>query len=432
MGMTNTELKRIITESTEIRLTKIIRRNYDDDIEKLTDSSRPLKILTGIRRGGKSTILKKLYFKLIKEDKIPENNILFLNFEHPLLVEYLNLKRLVEIYDLFMSSVDTTKSIYLFLDEIQNVEGWEKFVRTIYDSTNINIFVTGSNSKLLSSEYTTTLGGRYIELHILPFNFKEFVLYHNLEVINGFDLVRNRNEILGLYNKFLSFGGIPEIIDLEDIQKLNLKSTLIDKILLKDIIERFNVKYPTLLLSLLKYLEKNIGNIISSKNIMNIRDKTLDYDEKTISKYLTYLEQSYLIRRLEKFDIKTKSVFNTQKKYYFTDNIFSEYSSYTDKLENIVYTNLLRKYIDSESIYFGKAQDGNEIDFIVDQKETKLNIQVCSELTYENLARETKNILIKDGDFQNILIYEKIGEIDTNNYPEIKFVNVINWLLDVE
>jgi len=427
--MSYDELKQIISESSLISGDqKVIVRSYDD-LDKLINTSKPIKILTGIRRSGKSFILKKIFnkAKLITSP----NNLLFINFEHPLLEGKINLTELLKVYDLFLSQVDKTKPMLVFLDEIQNIKGWEKFVRTIYDSTSVNIFITGSNSRLLSSEYTTVLGGRYLEFHILPFNFSEFLEYNNLIVKDSFKKVELRNEILGKYKEFVEYGGIPEAILLETPFKLQLKHSLVEKILLKDIIERFSLYYPQLLRSILRYLERNVGNIVSAGNIMNSKDKNLEYDEKTITKYLEYLEQSYLVRKVEKFDIKTKAIFNTQKKYYFTDNIFTEYSNYSDKVENLVYTSLLRKYENQEDIYFGKAIDGSEIDFIVAHRDIKLKIQVCSELNPQNIKREIKTLLNSDSEYQKILIYEELRDIKEEEYPEIKFIQITNWLLDL-
>ncbi|MEK7164221.1 MAG: AAA family ATPase [Patescibacteria group bacterium] len=178
--MTYNELLTIIAESAQLNTEMSVVRSFESELYPLLSVPKPLKAITGLRRSGKSYLLKKMYRHLIDKMGVPQSNILFVNFENDRLVKYCNLIGLRNLFDIFISHTSGQKPIYLFLDEIQNVHQWESFVRTIYDSTNYNIFITGSNSHLLSSEFSTSLGGRILEFNIYPFSFKEYIEWNNI------------------------------------------------------------------------------------------------------------------------------------------------------------------------------------------------------------------------------------------------------------
>ncbi len=182
VGMTYNELLTVIAESAQLGTEQSIDRSIESELYLLLKVPKPLKAITGLRRSGKSYLLKKMYRHLIDELGIPPSNILFINFENDRLLKYRNLIGLRNLFDMFISHANGQNPMYLFLDEIQNVHEWESFVRTVYDSTDYNIFITGSNSHLLSSEFSTSLGGRILEFNIYPFSFSEYLQWNHVPI----------------------------------------------------------------------------------------------------------------------------------------------------------------------------------------------------------------------------------------------------------
>lgn len=433
--MTYSELVTIIAESAKLNQQQTVVRSYESKLEQLLSVPKPLKAITGIRRSGKSFLLKKMYRRLIDKLAIPQSNILFVNFENDRLVKNRNLIGIRNMYEMFISHANNQKPIYLFLDEIQNVYQWEIFVRTIYDSTNHNIFVTGSNSHLLSSEFSTSLGGRILEFHIFPFSFKEFLQWNNIPVPNNiFQLSENKSTIQSFLNQYLRFGGLVETFNLTDDQKISYLETLNEKIIINDILKRFNLKHPDVLKSVGQFLQINVGNITSVRNITQwIRNlgEEKRLDPKTVQTYIEYLEKTYLIKKIKKFSFKTKEVFSTQNKYYFVDNLFSQKSDVEDQIENVVFQHLARENI--QDIYYGRDERGSEIDFIIDNQHQAF--QVCYQLTDTNLMRETKSLdLFYKYTQESIslhLVYMYDQRTLKRNLPNIQLTSLDQLLLDV-
>ncbi len=310
------KLTEIIIDSSKQK-QKGIERNIEKELTKILFSDKPISVITGIRRSGKSFLLKNLYKKLLKKN-IPVQNILFLNFEDDRLNNYLEIKELRQIYEMFLSHADKNSPVYLFFDEIQNIPAWEKFIRTIYDSTNHRIYISGSNAKLLSQEFATTLGGRLLEYTLYPFSFKELLNFTKIKYENAFERAENKTEIDKFLQKYISFGGLPETFNLSDKSKVTYRKSLLDKIIINDIITRFRLQSVNLLTDILYFLEKNAGKLISYKKIANV-SKT---NEKTVEQYISYLNTAYIIEKLKKFSWKTKAIFDKNKKFYFIDNLF--------------------------------------------------------------------------------------------------------------
>ena len=394
--MTYSELANIIHESARLDHEGGIIRSYETRLEKASITPKPIKVITGIRRSGKSYLLKKLYRKLIDTDGISVSNILFLNFEDDRLIQQQNLTSLRNIYELFLTAVNSTQPVYIFLDEIQYVSGWERFVRTIYDSTLHHIYITGSNSHLLSSEFSTSLGGRILEFHIFPFSFAEFLQSFQIKIPqNPFEWAELRSSITFRFEQYVKFGGLPEIINLPESEKLNARNSLIEKIIVRDVINRFKLRYPTILKSLYLYLELHTGDIASSKNIANYiknQGEIKNLSDKTVKIYLEYLEKTFLVMAIKKFSYKTKEIFSEQKKYYFVDNIFSVLADPEDWLENVVFNHLIRVN-DPSNVYYGRDERGREVDFVIRNSDQRLDaIQVCYKLTDDNLDREIRTL----------------------------------------
>lgn len=430
--MTYSELVTIITESSSLSQDRVVLRSYETELTALLTVPKPLKAITGLRRSGKSFLLKRLYQRLVEELKIPKENLFFVNFENDRLVKQRNLTGLRHLYELFLSQADTNKPVYLFLDEVQNVSQWETFVRTVYDSTEHHIFITGSNSHLLSSEFSTSLGGRILEFYILPFSFGEFLTWNGVPVPKDvFELAKNRPQIEKLLGQYLNFGGLPEVFSLPDDQKASYQETLTEKIIVNDVLERFNLNHPDQLKNICQFLQTNVGNITSVRNltawIKNLGGED-DLDAKTVKLYLEYLEKTYLVNKLAKFSLKTKGIFTNQYKYYFADNLFCQKSDKEDQIENAVWQYFLR--VGTKHVYYGRDDQGHEVDFVTADNLTAF--QVCYQLTDENFSRETRSLEIfkKANPSASLnLIFLNDGRTVKTEKPEINFVSLDKLLL---
>ena len=426
--LTYSQLAEIIIDSSKTSKEGIIRE-IEPKVEEVLFTPKPIKVITGIRRSGKSFLLKRQYKKLL-HNAIPQQNILFVNFEDDRLTDNLDLKGLRRIYELFISKAELEKPIYLFLDEIQNIDGWEKFVRTLYDSTNHAIYITGSNAQLLSKEFASTLGGRLLEFSVLPFSFRETLAYFEIAIENKFEQASNASQIRNVMSNYLNFGGIAETFDLSDDAKKTYRKSLIDKIVINDIIERYKLNSPELLDNILLYLEKNIGNIVSYANIANVSKST----DNTIEKYISYLINAFILKKLPKFSWKTKSIFDKNKKFYFIDNLFSLNADIEDKLENLCYQHLIRTFPD-DKLFLGRDDKGKEIDFLVKHSDDSFTaVQVCYELNQRNMKRESSSLLLfnkYDDNPNNQYLIVYMYNTLTSEIPQgVKGVHLLDFLLD--
>jgi predicted AAA+ superfamily ATPase len=299
------------------------------DAEKMileSIGSKPMKIITGFRRSGKSFIVQRIARKLVNSKKYSRENLLYLNFEDFRLAEVLSPKDLSRIYDFFLSRIAKKGKKLLILDEIQNVNGWDKWIRTVYEKEkDIEIILTGSNSQLLSQELGTNLAGRFIEFFIFPFSFKEFLTYRQISVNHEKDYLQNRQEIRTQFYEFLKFGGLPEVLDIRNEEsKLSYLQGIVTKVILDDVIKRFNIENINLLEKLLSYLLSTAGNIVAYTKLKNRIQAYGLYDIKveTIIKYINYLTKPFALVELNKFDWKQSKVFSTSKKFYAIDTGF--------------------------------------------------------------------------------------------------------------
>jgi len=417
----------IIQTSARIPETKIVERRIDEKLKKTLDVAKPLKVITGLRRSGKSFALKKIYHDLIARN-IPPKNILFINFELDLAHPINDLASLRETFDTFIAHADEDKPVYLFLDEIQNIDRWEKFVRTLYDSADYHIYVTGSNSNLLSGEFSTVLGGRILQYEIQPFSYREFLAFHDALYETPFEKASLKSNLIRLQDLYLHFGGLVETFLLEDEEKRSYRTSLIEKIIIKDILERHTLENAGVLRDLILYLEKNVCSIA---NYTKIAEAT-PVSDVTIEKYLTYLMDTYMLYELPKFYWKTKEIFSVQKKYYFVDNLFIHKAPEGPKLENLVFQQLIRG--PQAEIYFGRKDRGKEINFVVKHDDDYDLIQVCYELNEDNIKREVGNLIKARknlGDMHKYLLLYDHLKVNEEKIPrEIEHLNVWDWLLD--
>ena len=373
----------------------MVRREiYLNKISKLIDNEL-IKVITGVRRCGKSYMLNLIIDKLIKHG-INEKNIILINFDNPLYNSIDNTREL----DLLTESLtkDVEGKIYFFFDEIQNVEGWEKSVngyKIIYDC---DIYITGSNSKLLSGELATHLTGRYIEIKMKPFSFIEFLEYKN-------DNIRQKKE---LFDEYLKYGGMPIVLSLDEDYKLEYLNDLFNSIFTKDIVKRYKIRDFGILLRLVNFILDNVGKSFSAKSIISyLKDYNIKIARKTIYNYLKYLEEACLIIKVPREDLESKNILKINEKYYVVDHGFCQAMTGRNKinisriLENIVYIELLRRGWD---VKIGKIGD-YEIDFVCHKFSEKIYIQVTYSLAGSDAyEREFRPLLMVQDNFPKYVI----------------------------
>ena len=415
-----------------------IYREYLDALHA-TIGSKPIKIITGFRRSGKSFLVQLAARKLIENNTFSVSNILYLNFEDFRLAGINTPEKVDAFYKVFRSEIADGKKKLLIFDEIQNVNNWDRFIRTIYETDHdVEIILTGSNSRLLSSEIGSNLAGRFIELSIQPFDFTEYLRYMGVKISNAADYFRNQEKIHYHFSQYVKFGGLPEILSINsETARFSYIEGIISKVILDDIIKRFNIKHTSVVEKTLFYLFSAIGNIISFTKISNyLKRLDISIKNETLIKYIQYVLTTFAIYETNKFDWKLGKLFGTTRKYYAVDtgvvNLYpGMVSNYSKQLENIVFLKLKRN---RKQINFGALPSGKEIDFITQTANGEFEkYQVTQTLHKDNYDRELssfilQNTYLKDG--KNILLTldENEEEIDYQDAKVLK-KNLIRWLL---
>lgn len=389
-----------------------LRNHYIKKIEEFSDTKN-ITIITGQRRVGKSFVV----VGFLKKNKINIKNCFYLNKEFDINNDIKNAKDLNKLFETYKKQYKEPE--YIIIDEIQDIKDWEFFVRWVYASKKYKVIITGSNSKLLSSELSTFLTGRFLSFEVFSFTYKEFL---------GFSKQKKGKES---FIEYANFGWLPEILlQKNDILKNHYLKSTIDTMIYQDIIKRYEVKNQDLAEKILKFLAENIGNLTSLRNIEKyIMHEKLKVSVATISKYVKYFENAYLIKKADRIWLKGKEYFKFIGKYYFSDvglrNILigSDYSNISQILENIVYNQLA--YLDYE-IKIGTLWE-KEIDFVITKWKEKKYIQVCYTLTEEKTRkREFGNLLEINDNFEKIVIStDEIGNFD---YKWVKWMNIIDFL----
>lgn len=352
---------------------------------------KEIQILLGIRRSGKSTLFKLVINHLLQE-KVPPQSILYLNLDDPFFSDIWESPEL--LYKVIEASEKLTgvKPSYLFLDEIQNVQSWEKFVKSIYDSEIFKkIFITGSNSSLLKSNYATLLSGRYLVAPVMPLSFQEIL--HNQGIMTNLDLIKAKPRVLNLAENLLYFGGFPEVWKtLEPELKREQLLGYYETILLKDCISNNKIREIKKFKELTLYLLSNNGTLFSYNNLA----KAIGSNENTVKEFIRILEDSFLINEVKHFSYSLKDQTKLPKKSFCVDNglihaVSFQFSENRGKLfENLVYTELCK--MGFEEIYYFTHQ--KECDFVVKSGKQKIALQATFELTAHNHDREYDGLMI--------------------------------------
>ena len=395
----------------------IERNEYLNQIRPLV-GKHIIKVFTGVRRSGKSTLLK-LIIKELKNNGVDENNIILIDFDS---VEALRFSDITQVSDYIQDSTKNVDGkIYLFFDEVQRITQWERLVNAYFNDENYDVYVTGSNSKLLSGEFATYLTGRYVEIKVYPFSFKEYLEYYK-------DSNLNQKE---LFNQYIENGGMPSSFQLEN--KMQYLDDLTSSIINKDILQRFNVKNTDLLNNLFAFLLSNIGNLFSANSIHDfLKGKKIKVSINTIYNYLDYLQEACLIYQVKRYDVVGKTLLNHLEKYYVVDHgiresIFNRNMVDIGQiLENIVYFELLRRGYKVNVGIINK----NEIDFVVSKNKEVKYIQVTYILSDEDVVkREFGNLLNIGDNYPKYVI--SMDEIDMSRMG-VKHLNIIDFLLSDE
>lgn len=431
-------------------------KNRDTYLNKLIgfQDTEPIKIITGIRRCGKSSLLK-LMVQHLKNSGITPEQIIEMNFES---FEFRNMS-VDDLYRHIKERIVAGKRMYLFFDELQRIEAWEEAVNAFRVDFDCDIYVTGSNAYLLSSEYSTYLSGRCVEIKMLPLSFKEFLYFHGFEVSETqsafggmrkqvFDENGERYELREVFDAYMRFGGMPGIADvgLDQEKALSFLDGIYSTVVIRDILEREKrrgqkqITDPTLLRKIILFLADNIGSSISIASIGNtlVNEGLLDDGKRkgapsahTVQAYINTLLESYFFYEIKRFDIKGKAYLRTLGKYYIVDIGLRNYllgfrnRDSGHAIENVVYFELLRRGYD---VAIGKIGNA-EVDFIGTTANDKKYIQVTESMLSEDVRkRELAPLQSIRDNYEKLVLTLELG-LDTS-YEGIKVVNLMEWLLN--
>ena len=398
---------------------EITRKLYLDKLDKLINTPL-IKVIIGVRRSGKTFLLKSIQQKLINLG-IKQENIIYISFEsmnydeitdHKMLNKYIK-KR----------TQNLSGKIYFLFDEIQNVKNWEKSINAYRVDFDSDIYITGSNSNLLSGELSTMLSGRYIELKVFPFSFKEVLEYKK---INNKKIDKNK-----VFKEYFKFGGFPEIMQIDDSLKENYLDSLHDSIILRDIISRHDIRDVDMLKRLLDFIIENAGQTFSANSISKyFKKEKRNVSVNKIANYLEYTQNSNMIYKCQREDLIGKKVLSLLEKYYIVDQGLyyrlpkRKNKNYGQILENIVYIELLRR---DYKINIGKVEN-LEVDFVCQKNEKIIYVQVSESIIDENTRKREFKPFEKIKDY-----YPKYVITNDNfDYSEkgIIHLNIIDFLLD--
>lgn len=400
----------------------IFRENYVKKIMAFTDTPF-VKVLTGVRRCGKSTIMQMIMDEL-RAKGISEERIVSYRFDS---MEYEGMTA-KQLYEMLKTKLSDTEKTYLFLDEVQEISSWEKTVNSINTDFNVDIYVTGSNSRMMSSEIATYLTGRYVSFRIFTLSFEEYLTFKK-----QYGEVEDTHKELVNYIKY---GGFPAI----HLQKYTLDEAytivrdIYNSTIFSDIVKRNQVRKVDQLERVVKFVFDNVGKTFSAKSISDyIKSEHRTIDNETVYNYLEKLESAYILHRCRRYDVQGKELLKTQEKFYLADSSF-KYSvlGYNDQsiaamLENVVYLELLRR---GYEVCIGKTPNG-EIDFIATRQNDKLYIQITKEINSEKTEkREYDRLLEINDNYPKYLL--RTDEFADGNYQGIKTMHVADFLLSKE
>ena len=388
-----------------------LRRHKDQDV---------IKVVSGVRRCGKSTLFE-LFKQELLASGVKANQIISINFED---LEYEPLQEYHALHEYIVERLIPETPMYVFLDEVQHVLQFEKVVGSLFIKPNVDIYITGSNAYFMSSDIATLLTGRYVQVEMLPLSFKEFHSAYSQQNLSDMDI----------YNLYIEHSSFPRLVHVEDDESIDeYLESILNTVVLKDIVTRLKITDVPLLLDIIKYLLANIGSLINPTKIANtLTSYGRKTDNKTVEKYLQGLKDGLLIYEVDRFDVKGKALLQRNAKYYVVDSAFRKFLlSRTDSdrghiLENIVYLELIRR---GYRVYVGHLQNG-EIDFVA-KKPHRLEYYQVSYTVMEDttLRRELSPLEQLDDNYPKYLLTMDVLH-KTDNHNGIEQKNVLDWLLE--
>ena len=401
----------------------IERPLYVDKIMAYVDTPF-VKILTGVRRCGKSTILKMIMERLKTERNIPEDRIISCRFDS---MEYEDMTA-KQIYTLLKDQLSSTGRTYLFLDEVQEIRGWEKVVNSLASDFDVDLYITGSNSRMMSSEIATYLTGRYISFRIFTLSFGEYLMFKSKFANVG----EPKTELAN----YVRLGGFPatHLQAYSQDEIYTIVRDIYNSTIFSDIVKRNQVRKIDQLERVVKYTFNNVGNTFSAKSIADyLKAERRSLDNETVYSYLEKLEKAYLLHRCSRYDLQGKEILKTQEKFYLAD-VALRYSvlgynadSVASSLENIVYLELCRR---GYTVNVGKTGD-SEIDFVAVRQNEKIYVQVTQEINSEKTEKREYNRLLEIPDNYPKFVLTT-DEFAGGNYEGIKTMHIADFLLSAE
>lgn len=388
-----------------------LRRHKDQDV---------IKVVSGVRRCGKSTLFE-LFKQELLASGVKANQIISINFED---LEYEPLQEYHALHEYIVERLIPETPMYVFLDEVQHVPQFEKVVGSLFIKPNVDIYITGSNAYFMSSDIATLLTGRYVQVEMLPLSFKEFHSAYSQQNLSDMDM----------YNLYIEHSSFPRLVHVEDDESIDeYLESILNTVILKDIVTRLKITDVPLLLDIIKYLLANIGSLINPTKIANtLTSYGRKTDNKTVEKYLQGLKDGLLIYEVDRFDVKGKALLQRNAKYYVVDSAFRKFLlSRTDSdrghiLENIVYLELIRR---GYRVYVGHLQNG-EIDFVAKMPHRLEYYQVSySVMDDTTLRRELSPLEKLDDNYPKYLLTMDVLH-KTDNHNGIEQKNVLDWLLE--
>ena len=424
MGLKSWLISRIFVAIIVNRVLMFPRELY---IERITPfMNRPLvKVIAGIRRCGKSVVLQ-LIARALEGRGVRREQIVYMNFES---FEWLDVSDAKALYKEVKKRVERIDGrAYILLDEIQEVKDWERAVNSFMVDWDVDVYVTGSNSRMLSSELSTYLTGRYISFQILPLSFEEYFVFHGISVPG------DRHELYAHFERYLRMGGFPaaHVGDYQDEDIYKMVFDIYSSVILRDTVERHNIRNVELLERVTKFVFDNIGNRLNAKNISDyFKSQQRRVDPNTIYNYLDALQSAFIIQRVPRYDIKGKEQLQTNEKYFVGDlSLVYAVMGYKDRaisgaLENVVYWEMRRR---GYEVFIGKQED-KEVDFVGVLRDRKMYVQVTYRLESETtIQREFGPLLSIEDHYPKYVV--SMDEVWKGNIEGVKHVHVAEFLVD--
>lgn len=430
--MEKNKLKELIIEHKEKFLSKggLVRREIQDDIKNFI-KQKEIILITGARRGGKSSLMKLICDDIVTKFNVPIPNVLYLNFEDERFVDF-SVKDFETLYETFIEIENPRGRKYFFLDEIQDVDGWEKWANRLYEFENIKLFITGSNATMLSSEISTALTGRNRQIINWPFSFREFLKLKEYTIdAKSFYLRQKKAELKRLFNAYLRLRGFPEVLKINDT---TLLEQYIKDIIYRDVIARYSIRNIKEIKELTLFLASNIGTIQSYKNLKNlIGVKSLN----TVKNYLEVLSDVFLFFCVDFFDYSIKRQIYNPSKIYSVDTALSNSISFKFSqnighlYENLVFLELKRK---NEDIFYWKSKRGREVDFIIKkglkvEKAIQVTVSVSDQKVKDREIKALTDAKYELNPEQFIILTEDEEGVETVADKEVKIIPLWKWFI---